>query len=447
MPTPLVDALLAFAGQEPLRMHMPGHKGKGLPLPGLEAAARLDFTELPPTGDLFAGGGAIEEAERLWAAAAGMDGCLFLTGGSTEGLHAALTLSCSPGDPWLLDRGCHRSVYHAAALLDLHPVYLNRPWLENPRLPGPISPQDVAAALEAHPEIKTVCITSPTYYGVLSDIPAIAEEIHRRGGRLIVGAAHGAHLFWMRERSALTGADLLVASAHKTLRALGQTAVLLCNGVPHADMRAAAALYGSSSPSYVLMASLDAARADMEGAGKQDCAAAALRAAALRRRFPALGPEDASLDPLRLTLLAKDGFGAQEALWKLGVWPEMADRNHVVFILTAADGEAEFARLEQALTALDGFWGFSGAAAAMKPPPEPETALSLRGALFAPREAVPLASAEGRVSACQVAPYPPGIPVIAPGEVVTKKALAYLGEVGYNMVQEIAVVSPAGGCG
>lgn len=442
MPMPLYDALLSFAAEKPLRMHMPGHKGKGLPLHGLDAAALLDFTELPPTGDLFAGGGAIEAAERLWAAAAGMEQCLFLTGGSTEGLHAALALVCRPGDGILMDRSCHRAVYNAAALLDLRPVYLSRAWRQDVGLPGVISPETVAQAMDDHPEIKTVCITSPTYYGLLSDIPAISEEVHRRGGKLVVDAAHGAHLFWMDEGRFLAGADLLVASAHKTLRALGQTAVLLANGYSHAALRSAGALYGSSSPSYVLMASLDAAREDMEQGGAGRCRAVAKRVAELRRKFPAVTEAGGPADPLRLTLLTEDGFGAQKALQRQEVWPEMADSNHVVFILTAADGQEELNRLEAALKKLNSWWGFTGAGA-LTLPPKPEVEYTLREALFAPKERLPLELAKGRVCACQVAPYPPGVPVIAPGEIITKKALAYLAKVGYNMVQEIAVVADA----
>src|SRR5699024_2446886 len=172
--TPLYDALRAFAAARPLRMHMPGHKGRPLPAPELAGLSTLDFTELPPTGDRYAGGDAIEAAEALWAKAFRMAHCLFLTGGATQGVQAALALACRPGDAVLLDRGSHRSAYNALALLDLRPVYLERPWLPQAGVTGPVSPQSVEQALKTRPEIKTVCITSPTYYGVLSDLPALA---------------------------------------------------------------------------------------------------------------------------------------------------------------------------------------------------------------------------------------------------------------------------------
>ena len=314
--TPLYDALRAFAAQRPLRMHMPGHKGKSLPAPELAAIAAIDFTELPPTGDLFSGGGAIGAAEALWAKVFHMASCLFLTGGSTQGVHAALALACKPGETVLLDRGSHRSAYNALALLDLKPVYLERPWLASEGITGPISPSSVAQALEEHPEAKTLCITSPTYYGVLSDLPALAELMHRRGGVLVVDGAHGAHLPFLGNDH-LSAADLVVTSAHKTLPALGQSALLLAGErFPHAGLRRAASLYGSSSPSYPMMACLDLCRAWMEEEGAAAYRAAARQVAALRRDYPSVsGP---ALDPARLVLRAPDGFAAQAALEGMG---------------------------------------------------------------------------------------------------------------------------------
>ena len=351
--TPLYDALRAFADTGPLRFHMPGHHGKPLPAPELSRLSELDFTELPPTGDLFSPGGPIEAAEKLWAAAFGMSACLFLTGGSTQGLHTALTLACSVGGGVLVDRGCHRSVYHSMALLDLQPVYLPRPWLTEEGVTGPISPQLVDNELKNHPDIKTVCITSPTYYGVLSDIFAIAQVVHAHGGTLVVDGAHGAHLPFLG-LEAYGGADLVVCSAHKTLPAPGQTALLFSSGTYSLDdLRRAGSIYGSSSPSYPMMAALDLCRAALEDGGAAAYGAVAEEVAALRAELPALRPRpDLALDPCRLVLSVRDGFGVKGALEGQGVYPEMADVGHVVFIATCADGAAEFARLRAALEGL-----------------------------------------------------------------------------------------------
>lgn len=426
--TPLYTALRDFAAQKPLRMHMPGHKGRPLPGPELAGLAAIDFTELPPTGDLFDGGGAIGAAEALWAAAFHMDSCLFLTGGSTQGVLSALTLACPPGSAVLVDRGCHRSVFHALALLGLEPVYVPRPWLARPGVTGPVSPGTVERLLDARPDVKAFCITSPTYYGVLSDIPALAAVMHRRGGVLVVDGAHGAHLPFLG-MEAFSGADLTVVSAHKTLPAPGQTALLFSSGrFSHADLRRAGSIYGSSSPSYPLMAALDLCRACMEGEGAAAYGRTAEEVAALRRDFPALTEEDAPLDPTRLTLLSPDGQEAQAELEGRNVWPEMADPGHVVLIPTCADTAEDFSRLRRALGQIR-----LGPCPAFPPPPElPERVLTPRQALFAPGKDLPLDQAEGETAAGPIAPYPPGVPVVAPGERIGKKTIAYLKEIGYN---------------
>lgn len=441
MPTPLYDALRALAETRPLRLDMPGHHGAPLP-GGFPWPSGIDFTENGATGDLFGPEpDAIQAAERLWAERFGFDSCLFLTGGSTQGIHAGLALLAGAGGAAAVDRGSHRSVYHALALLDLRPVYLPRPWLAGEGVTGPIPPGTVEETLNAHPDIKTVCITSPTYYGVLSDIPAIAAVCHAHGAKLLVDGAHGAHLPFLGYEG-YRAADAVVTSAHKTLPAPGQTALLFANGFPLSELQRWGAVYGTSSPSYVLMAALDAVRDYMEGEGTARCRETARRVKELRARWPALGERDGlRLDPARLALTGPDGFALADALRERGIYPELADLGHVVCILTCADGRPELERLERALADT----GLAGPCAPTPPPPEvPETVLTPRQALFAPRRALPLADSAGRIAAGQIAPYPPGVPVIAPGERIEKKHLAYLREIGYNSTRT-DVIGPEGG--
>lgn len=433
--TPLYDAIRAYAGGAPLRLHMPGHKGRALPIPELASVAPLDVTELPPTGDLFGGGEPFEAAQALWAADFGFDCCQFLTGGSTLGIHAALTLCCRPGDSVLIDRGCHRAVYHALALLDLRPVYLPRPWLEGESLAGTISPELVEKYLRDYPNIKTVCITSPSYYGALSDIAGISHIVHRFGGRLVVDGAHGAHLPFLG-LNAFSGADLVVCSAHKTLPALGQSALLFVNGEDPDRVRRVTAIYGSSSPSYPMMISMDGARAWMEGPGRGEYLRVAERAADLRRRFPSLG-EGLPLDPCRLTLRAKDGPALAARLEAMGIYPEMEDGGHVVLILTGMDREEDLDRLA---AGLEECGELLGEGLKVPAPPMPRMVLTPREALFAPSQTLPLSQCAGRVAAAQIAPYPPGVPVVAPGEVISEKELAYLQKIGYNSSDTQAIL-------
>ncbi len=437
MPTPLYDLLKTLAGRDLLRLDMPGHHGRPLPY-GLPWPAELDCTENGLTGDLFGDGrDAIARAEELWAERFGFDSCLFLTGGSTQGVHAGLALLAGAGGHIALDRGAHRSAYNALALLDLTPHYLSRPWLEKEGVAGPVDPNEVERLLSDRPEIKTVCITSPTYYGVLSDIPAIAAVCHAHGARLMVDSAHGAHLPFLGYEG-YPAADAVVMSAHKTLPAPGQTALLFANGSSLDDLRRVGSVYGSSSPSYVMMAALDLVRDYMEREGAEKYRATVRAISALRGKYLALTARPGlSLDPARLTLLCGDGFALADRLRAQGCLSELSDRGHVVFICTCADGPEQFARLDKLLAAEDR----SSPAKCPPPPGLPPAALTPRQALFAPRKAVALGASEGCISAGQIAPYPPGVPVVAPGEVITKKTLAYLRQIGYNK-ESVDVICP-----
>jgi Arginine/lysine/ornithine decarboxylases len=408
MPTPLLDALNRYAAAAPLRAHMPGHKGTLSP---------LDLTELPPTGNLYQPDGPIAEAQALWAQAVGFAHCLFLTNGATAGIFAALAAATKPGDHLLLDRDSHLAFHHAMAALDLHPHVLNRSF------GAPITAAAVEQAMLAQPNVKTICITSPTYYGVLSDIAAIAAVVHAHDGVLLVDGAHGAHLPFLLGTQVYAGADLLVLSAHKTLRALGQSALLLSSlRFPHEMLRRCAQLFQTSSPSYLLMASLDAARNHMAGAGL-----ARYRQVTAQNRW-SLG------DPGRI-VIHTDGLAWAKRLMEKGIYPELWNQDYVVFILTDSDSDADLARLTAEI--------------ALAPPPLPPISsrlttlpkrhLSPRQALLADRETLPLDEAEGRIAAAVVAPYPPGIPVVAPGEMLDKKTIAYLKEILYN--EDVEVVS------
>lgn len=442
MDAPLYNALVSRAGSGTLRMHMPGHKGKCAP-PELAGAAGIDFTELEGTGNLYTGEGPIAEAEALCAKTWGADGCCFLTGGSTQGVHAALALCAKNGDAVLLDRNSHRSFFTGMALLGLEPVYLTAP-----------SGGSVAAALDARPDIRTVCVTSPTYYGAALDIEGIAAACRARGAALFVDEAHGAHFPFvgMGGCAVSRGADISVASAHKTLPALGSAAMLfLSRGTAREDARAMTAMFGTSSPSYAIMASIDWARAYMtEGGGAAEYMRAARAVSDIRKDinsrgvFRALcGADRAAFDPTRLTVDMGTLGGKRAAALlgeKYGVVCEMADRDRAVFIVTCADSDGDLERLDSALRALEALAPSSGAQRAFPPVPAPVRVMSVRDAAFSPRRSVALSDAEGCAAAECIAPYPPGVPVLAPGERITAGLLGYLSGTGFDMDGRIAVV-------
>lgn len=244
--TPLYDAIRAYAAQKPARFHMPGHKGSFLPVPELQSIAPLDVTEVEPTGDLFSGGEPLIRPRSCGRSGSAWTTACFLPAAPPWDSTLPWPCSAVPADQVLIDRGCHRAVYNALALLDLEPVYLPRPWRAGEGIAGPISPTDVENLLDSHPNIKTICIASPTYSGVLSDIKELSLIIHARGGNLIVDGAHGAHLPFLGV-DAFSGCDALICSAHKTLPALGQSALLFTNGVDPRRVRQMTSVFGSSS--------------------------------------------------------------------------------------------------------------------------------------------------------------------------------------------------------
>lgn len=441
------DSLVEFSASNPLRLCMPGHKGKWLPMAEWGALAHLDFTELPPTGDLYAGDDWLEEAQRLWAWDWGMGAAFFATAGSTQGMFTLLRCFTRAGDAVLVDRTCHKSIHHALALFDLRPVWLHRDWDSERAVSGPVEPGAVELALKTHPEFSAVVVTSPTYYGVCSDLTALARVCHAHGARLIVDGAHGAHLplVLAGEENCILGhnpyqdCDGVTLSTHKTLPAPGQTAVVLANGVRLSDLRRASALTSTTSPSFPMLAALDCLRGWMRE-HRGDYRKVAAACADLRHQYPSLTGD--RLDPCRLVLQVEDGHALEGRLQEMGIFPEFADTCHVVCILTGADNERDLLRFKRALNLL----GLKGAGAKFRPvrlppPPEPETVCSPREAVFArEQKLLPLERAEGRIAAQCVAPYPPGVPVLAPGERVTKKILAYLRDLCYDVTSAIMTI-------
>ena len=192
--TNFYDSLTAFAASGPLRMCMPGHKGRRMPMEEWDALAPLDFTELPPTGNLYGGDDWLEDSQRLWAWDWGMNAAFYATGGSTQGIFTLLNLFTRPGDTVLIDRVSHKSIHHALSLFDLRPVWLERPWDAENAVTGPLTGEILEGTFERYPDAKAVMVTSPTYYGVLSNLDELARICHAHGAKLLVDGAHGAHL-------------------------------------------------------------------------------------------------------------------------------------------------------------------------------------------------------------------------------------------------------------
>ena len=420
-----------------LSMHMPGHKGHA-PFGAADLYA-LDTTELPGTDDLYAPEGGLRRAEECYARAAGSAEALLLHNGSTAGIQAMLMLYARAGETVLLPRNAHLSATNACVVGDLQPVYMPQTFTADGY--GYVAEETILAALAAHPEAKCLLVTRPDFYGCLTPLKRIAEKAHAQGCRLVVDEAHGAHLPWMTglESAGVLGADAWVQSCHKTLPSLTGTAVLhLRKGADRERAMTLLRLTQTSSPSFVLMMSIDDGRAWMEAYGRERLTATAQAADALRARLPELGYKDAhagwqetgmQFDPTRLVITAPQGGEALDtALRARGIDVEMHDLRRVVCILTAMDDAETVAQLEAALRDIR-----PAAADIPLPPyqqPLPQRAMAPRQAVMGETAWVPLEQAAGRVAAASAGLYPPGIPLTAPGEIFTEETAAALARSG-----------------
>lgn len=468
--------------------HMPGHKRRVRPAPDLPF--QWDLTEVPGTDDLHDARGilrqAMERSARLW----GADRTWYLVNGSTCGLLAGIRALVRRDGEVLCARNCHKAVFHALELAGARVHWLLPRVVESWGICAGISGGQVEQALRRHPGVKAVILTSPTYEGILSDVKEICRLCHEKNIPVLVDEAHGAHLLPVSEREGFPagalscGADLVVQSPHKTLPSLTQTAFLHLRGnlVDPEKIERALDIFETSSPSYPLLASLDGCTGILRGKGDQLFARWGLRLGRFLEEVRPLrhlrvfgasrqgdaGPDtgqESVRDPredIRFLLhdpgkilidAAPAGMTGRELAdllrrdWRMET--EMAQGSLLLVMTSPCDSEDALDRLAQALLAVDcgrtepaekgaeeggadhGPGGPGpGAERAADPAaggvPLPHTACTLAEAAEQEAEAVPLASARGRICAEYLYFYPPGIPLLAPGEIITRRHLEFL---------------------
>ena len=443
---PLLDAWLRFTAQAEAGaltpMSVPGHK------------QRRDLTGTVTAGDapLYGGLDSIKHADellaegerraaRLW----GADWCRFSVAGSTHGNQALALAAGQPGRPIVVTRALHRSLLLGIVLAGLEPVWVLPEVDPGTGLPGPVPVGSVQDALARHPDACAVFLGDPSYVGTTGDLAGHAAAAHQAGVPLLVDAAWAAHLGFhpaLPPHALAAGADAMVTSAHKALPAYTQGALVLART---AGDRAAPAYLDrgrlnrafeathTTSPTGTIMASIDAARALLARDGGELCARLLRVVAAARdrlREVPGLDVLDGpGVEPGKLVVLlagtGAHGIAVEAELIAAGMPVEMADRDTIIPIVTLADDEAAVSRFTATLASI---------IEAHRGPPRrpvpaaswtviPEMAMPPRDAFFCRNETRPAAEAVGRVSAELVAPYPPGVPVLAPGEVITSAAL------------------------
>lgn len=427
MDTPVCDFVRRYGESGTLRLHMPGHKGSALL--GME---NLDITEISGADSLYEASGIIarsqENASRLF-------GCptLYSTEGSSLCIRAMLLLArqncCKPGERLrvLAGRNAHKTFLNACALLDIDVDWLTG---DGSYLSCNLTAAQVEAAMEARP-VQAVYVTSPDYLGNTLDIAAIAYVCHRHGALLLVDNAHGAYLRFLAPswHPMDLGADLCCDSAHKTLPALTGGAYLhLSRELPEGFLAGAAnalAMFGSTSPSYLIMQSLDAVNAYLDDGYGEKLDVFAQQVAQTAEKLMAGGYTLVGDEAIKLTIAPKDyGYTGTELAQRLrqqGIECEFSDPDFLVLMLTPETGPEGLARLERALLAIPRQEPVTAAA----PVPRPlKRVMSIREAAFAPSETLPAAECLGRVLAAPSVGCPPAVPVALCGEELDEAALA-----------------------
>ncbi|ERN40064.1 arginine/lysine/ornithine decarboxylase [Rubidibacter lacunae KORDI 51-2] len=444
--TPLLDALRSRAERSHAAFYLPGHKQGCGSSPALRAllgklALQADLPELPEFGNLFPPDGPIQDAQELAAAAFGADRTWFSVNGSTAGVIAAIAAVCGPDDKLVLPRNAHRCALAGLMLSGAHPIFVMPERDRTRDFLLPVTPEAIGAALDAHPDARAVLVVSPTYRGASADLKAIASLTHARDLPLVVDEAHGAHFGFhpaFPSPALAAGADAAVQSWHKTLGALVQAAAVHVRGtrIDRDRLSNALQMVHSSSPSHLLLASLDAARQQIAVGGRDLLDGALHLAAEARVRLQSvpgvlLAESVDPCDPLRLTVdltgVGLSGYEADELLHAdFDVTAELPTLQALTFVVTFGNAIADIDRLGGALQALARTPRSARTFPHLPLPPGAVAMRSPRVAFFTPSERVFSGEAIGRASAESICLYPPGIPVLIPGEAISAESLNYL---------------------
>lgn len=448
---PLVAGLLRHATRQTTRLHTPGHSG-GRDWSGgwgrrMAGAGALDLTELPDLGDGHSTEELVRQAEILASRAFGAGRTFFLSGGATLGLQAAILSAAGPGDDVIIPQNAHRAVIQGLILSGANPVFMGVPAASS-GVPLGVGPENLRAALAGASRPRLVVLVSPTYQGLAVNLPALIQLAHSFDVPVLVDEAHGSHFSFhpgFPSAAGPSGADIWVQSAHKTLGALTGAAMLHLNTerLPHGGLERSLAVLGSTSPSYLLLASLDVARHRMAQSGRrlwERALAAAFHIRAELERLPGvrcIGPDEVghggiiAFDPTRVAFSVEGMYGVDvaSALRRVGVEAEYADERLVCLIIPYSVSRMDRVRLLRGMSlALSRRTAVNAEGLRELPqwPRPADVAMNPRKAWQAPSESLLLSKAFGRVSAETIAPCPPGIPVLIPGQRITADCLDYL---------------------
>lgn len=435
-----------YADTDTYPFHMPGHKRN---MDGFENPYNIDITEITGFDDLHHADGIIKEAQQRAAKLYGTDRCYYLVNGSTCGILSAISATTKKGDKIIVARNCHKSVYHALYLRELQPVYVY-PEVSDYNIQGQIRKEDIQEILEQNTDIKAVIITSPTYDGVVSDIAEIAKLVHAYNIPLIVDEAHGAHFGLdesMPQNAINLGADCVIVSIHKTLPAFTQTALLLVNE-GKADCQKIEEfldIYETSSPSYILMAGIEKCIRVMKENSKELFAVLNQNLDGFYKKMQALQKlhvlieedfKDKAFEFDRTKILISTentditGHQLKEILTdRYQIELEMSCENYALAIATVMDEEDGFRRLAEALIEIDSNCNIQKTSCSIREIyTKPERKYEIHEIDNFSKEKVSLQQAEGKISSEYIYFYPPGIPILVPGERINSQNIKAIEE-------------------
>lgn len=444
--------LLSHAGKDPVSFHMPGHKGSAIYRENgygdfLDHFVDCDITEIPGADNLYQAEDIIADTMAKYRTLYGVRESYLLINGSSAGLVASI-LTCVPrGGKLVMARNCHKSIFNGLLMAGAEPVYLHPEMIDDYGISGEISLESVKAAIAEHPDASAVILPSPNYYGICSDIKAIATAVHEAGMVLIVDQAHGAHLHFFGShldepfKSADDlGADIVIQSTHKTLASFTQSAIVnLCTDrVDKYLFEDKLQLIESTSPSYLLMASLDINGDLLEKQGERligeweenlkwfyETAPEAVNGLRVMSH-PMLDHTKINLD---MSAYGIDGLELEELLNERGIFPELVTGNIVMCMTGIGNKRCDYERLLEALKEIAAEHRLCEDSCGTTTAPKATQAVTMKRlqqvAIPSAKESVSMEEAAGRVCAASIIPYPPGIPIICPGEIIDQEVLDY----------------------
>lgn len=442
---PVIEGLMNYINEGVTPFHMPGHKNNRRKFEELDYIAQnlysMDNTEVPGLDNLHMPEDMILGGEKLAARAFKAHKSYFLVNGSTCGIYSMIMGVTKPNDRVIVQRNCHRSVFMACMMGELDAVYINPEVSSEFGIAVSIDVDRLIEVMDKNMDAKAIVLTYPTYYGTCSDLGRIVTEAHKRGMLVLVDEAHGAHLYFgkgLPKGAMELGADIAVTSLHKTTPALTQTALLnVRDGINTTGIEFMLRLHQSTSPSYIFMASIDASRYIMETRGEGLIHELLENINWFRNKitpvdeYKLLGIEHIGVNNIynidKTKIVIKSTAGGKkldEILRQHGIQVEMSDIYNVVLICSVGDTRESFEKLYNVLmdcrAELSPMPGTGEIEGSM---PQYKSAMNMREAYYKPQKRVKLNQAEGLASCELVAPYPPGIPVLLPGEIITKEVI------------------------